>query len=182
MSSQKRSKDKRRRQRRQQRSSTYKAAKKETFEAGGSATPSHSDTIMPTMMKQLNCKVAKVNSDLGLVFGWAIVCTEGGEPYIDLHNDHIPDHAMLKAATKFAKGARIGGDMHRCESGTVIHTMPLTAEIAKAFGIECDKTGMMIAMQPDTPEGLEKFRTGERTGFSIGGARIKDTSVTVELE
>lgn len=130
------------------------------------------------MTKRLDCKVAKVEESLGLVFGWAIVCTENGQPFVDSQHDHIPDAAMLKAATKFAKGRRTGGDMHSIEDGTVIHTFPLTAEIAKSFGIECDKTGLMIAMAPDNEATLEKFRNGERTGFSIGGRRIKDTEVS----
>ncbi len=131
------------------------------------------------MNKKLECTVAKVDDSLGLVFGWAIVCTEDGEPYVDLHNDYIPDPAMLKASTKYAKGRRTGGDMHEIEDGTVIHTFPLTAEVAKAFGITCNKTGLMIAMEPDSPETLAKFRSGERTGFSIGGSRIKDTPVSL---
>ncbi len=34
-------------------------------------------------------------------------------------------------------------------------------------------------MEPDNPETLEKFRSGERTGYSIGGSRIRDTEVTL---
>ena len=136
--------------------------------------PQYSDNI--AVVKQLDCKVAKVEDGLGLVFGWAIVCTEDGNPYVDLHNDYIPDHAMLKASTKFAKGKRQGNDMHRCADGFVVHTMPLTAEIAKAFGIKTNKTGLMIAMEPH-PETMKKFKSGERTGFSIGGSRIKDTEI-----
>lgn len=128
--------------------------------------------------KRLDCTVAKVDESLGLVFGWAIVCSEGGEPYVDLQGDWIPDAAMLKAATKFAKGGRQGGDMHRCADGQVVHTMPLTKEIAKAFGIQCDKTGLMIAIEPEAAT-LAKFKSGERTGFSIGGSRIKDTEITL---
>ena len=129
--------------------------------------------------KRLECTVAKVDTSLGLVFGWAIICTEGGEPYIDIQRDHIPDESMLKSTTKYAKGGRQSGDMHRCEDGRIVHTWPLTGEIAKAFEIECDKTGWMVAMEPDNEDTLEKFRSGERTGFSIGGRRIKDTEVSL---
>lgn len=131
------------------------------------------------MTKRLDCKVAKVDNDLGLVFGWAIVCTEDGQPYVDTQGDYIPDGAMLKASTKFAKGARQAGDMHRCDDGLIVHTMPLTAEVAKAFGIECSKTGLMIAMEP-FPETLAKFKSGERRGFSIGGRRVTDTPMEID--
>ena len=131
------------------------------------------------MSKRLDCKVAKVDESLGLVFGWAIICSEGGQPYVDTQGDWIPDSSMLKASTKFAKSGRQAGDMHRCDDGLIVHTMPLTAEIAKAFGIECDKTGLMIAMEP-FPETLELFKSGKRRGFSIGGRRVVDTEVEVD--
>lgn len=166
MSHQKRNKDRRRRKRRKARGAIYKSACEESSQSGN----------MSEYMKRLDCKVAKVDDGLGLVFGWAIVCTENGEPYVDSQNDHIPEHSMLKAVTKYAKGPRQGGDMHRCEDGTVIHEFPLTQEIAKAFGIETTKTGWMIAMEP-TPETYEKFKSGERTGFSIGGVRKRDITV-----
>lgn len=129
------------------------------------------------MNKRLDCKVAKVDDSLGIVFGWAIVCEEDGHPYVDLQGDYIPPGAMLKAAAKFAKGKRTGGDMHRVADGTVDFLMPLTDDIKKAFGIDCQRVGLMIGMRPDNDETLEKFRSGERTGFSIGGRRIKDTEV-----
>lgn len=131
------------------------------------------------MQKRLDCKVAKVDNSLGLVFGWAIICTEDGEPYVDTQDDYIPDEAMLAASTDFAKGRREGGDMHRCADGRIVHTFPLTAEVAKAFGIKCNKTGLMIAMEP-TPETLAKFQSGERTGFSIGGERVDDTPMEID--
>jgi hypothetical protein len=132
------------------------------------------------MTKRLDCQVAKVDDSLGIVFGWAIVCTEDGNPHVDTQGDHIPDSAMMKATAKFAKGKRTGGDMHRVEDGTVLFMFPLTQEVAKAFDIDCSKTGLMIGMQPDNPETLEKFRSGERTGFSIGGKRVVDTPREVE--
>jgi hypothetical protein len=170
MTNKRRAKDRRRRKRRKDRA--YKR---------GSEKPPESATISANMTKRLDCKVAKVDDSLGLVFGWAIVCTEGGLPYIDTQGDHIPDASMLKATFKFAKGKRQGGDMHRTEDGTVLFMWPMTAEVAKAFDLQTDKTGLMIAMLPDDPDTLQKFRTGERTGFSIGGTRKKDTVQEIEV-
>lgn len=114
--------------------------------------------------------VAKVDSNLGLVFGWAIVCTEKGEDHFDLQKDHIPENVMLEAVTDFMANARVGKDMHKGDqNGTIVHSMPLTSDIAKAFGITCEKTGWMVAMRPDSEEILKQFESGERTGFSIGG-------------
>ena len=59
------------------------------------------------------------------------------------------------------------------EKGTVLFALPLTSEIAKALDIETKKTGLIIAVKPDA-DMLAKFKSGELTGFSIGGFVLKD--------
>lgn len=127
---------------------------------------------------QMDTSIIKVDEELGLVLGWAIVSKINGEPYFDLQGDHIPEDAMLKAATEFMLESRIAGDMHKVEErGSVVFAFPVTSEIASAFEIETKKTGLMIAMRPDT-EMLEKFKDGTLTGFSIGGKRGIDEEVS----
>ena len=133
---------------------------------------------------ELRAKISKVDEGLGLVMGWGIVCSEQGEPYYDLQGDHIPDSSMIEAVTDFMKSARIAGVQHAEDGdgdtvvkGTIVHSFPLTADIAGAFGITCQKTGWMVAMHPSDPAVLAKFRNGEFTGFSIGGKRITDEVV-----
>lgn len=122
-------------------------------------------------------KALSVNEELGLVLGWGIVCTEKGEPYFDLQNDHIPEQTMLKSVTDFMINSRAAKEMHvRAGAGSVIHAFPLTKDIAKAFGISCETTGWMVAVKPDE-EMLEGFKSGRLTGFSIGGVRGKDKIV-----
>lgn len=117
----------------------------------------------------------KADDALGLVFGWAIVCKEFGEEYFDLHGDHIPEDAMLKAATDFMKNSQVAKEMHAGDAiGQILFAFPLTEDIAKAFGLQTHKTGLMIAMKPAGEGVLEKFRSGEYTGFSIGGFRHED--------
>lgn len=124
---------------------------------------------------ELTCEVAKVDEGLGLVFGWAIVCEKNGEPYFDLQGDHIPEPAMLKAAADFMENSRRADEMHaRKGAGTITFAFPLTKETAKAFGLQTEQTGLMIAMKPDA-DMLSKFVSGELRGFSIGGRRIVDT-------
>jgi len=129
-------------------------------------------------IKKTYVKVEKVDDDLGLVLGFAIVCKEDGEDYFDLQGDHIPEASMLKAATDFMKNSRLARDMHQKgdESGQVVFAFPLTTEIAEALGIVTKKTGLIIAMQPDA-EMLAKFKDGTYTGFSIGGQRVEDEEV-----
>jgi hypothetical protein len=124
---------------------------------------------------EVEARILKVDDSLGLVFGWAIVCTEKGEAYFDTQDDHIPEESMLKAAADFMEHSRVLGDMHAtAEGGSVVFAFPMTAEIAKAYGLTTETTGLMIAVRPANAETLEKYKSGEYTGFSIGGIRITD--------
>jgi len=118
-------------------------------------------------------KVEDINLDLGLVFGRAMVCTVGGEPYFDTDLQHIPSETMLKAAVDFASSAQhVTKDMHDSPSGAAVFMFPLTNQIAKAFGIEASWEGLMVAYKPE-PAVLAKFVSGEYTGFSCGGSIVE---------
>lgn len=119
--------------------------------------------------KIYSAEVAKVNKDLGLVFGYAIVSKIGDEAYFDLHGDHIPEDVMLEAAHDFMKGDRTALEMHGGDSvGKIVFAYPMTKDIADSLGIQVEKTGLIIGMEPNE-EVLAKFDSGEYTGFSIGG-------------
>ena len=127
---------------------------------------------------EIRAKIAKVDEELGLVMGFGIVCTENGEPYFDLQGDHIPEDAMLKASLDFMENSQVAKEMHTGDqTGKIVFAFPMTADIAKAFGIETEKTGLMIAVKPDA-DMLQKFKDGTLTGFSIGGSRGEDEDVT----
>ena len=130
---------------------------------------------------RIDSKIAKVDEDLGLVIGYAVVCKDGGEDYFDLQGDHIPEDAMLKAWLDFAENSRVAGEMHKSAErrGTVVGSFPMTSDIAKSLGIETERTGLLIAMKPDD-DMLGKFKDGTLTGFSIGGARLRDEEVSGE--
>ena len=76
---------------------------------------------------QLYAKAESVDADLGLVFGWGIICTEHGEPYFDTQGDHIPENSMLEAVSDFMKSARVSLDQHQgSQVGQVVHSFPMT--------------------------------------------------------
>lgn len=132
---------------------------------------------------QTSCSFLKVDETHGLVFGFAVVCTEKGKDYYDLQGDHIPDDAMLKAALGFAASDRVSGDMHAWDEdgtpiadGKALFLFPMTAEIAKALDITTKRTGLLVGMKPSKSV-LQKFKNGDYTGFSIGGRRIKSEEV-----
>lgn len=127
---------------------------------------------------ETRASVLKVDDTLGLVMGYAIVCKQDGEDYFDLHGDHIPEEAMLKAALDFMQNSQVAKEMHRGDQvGTVVFAWPMTTDVAKAFDFEVKKTGLLIAVRPDDPDMLAKFRDGRLTGFSIGGSRVEDEEV-----
>lgn len=137
--------------------------------------------------KEVDATVVKVDPGLGLVFGWAIICKQDGQDYYDLNRDsdgervpeHIPEHAMLEAASDFMSGPRIHKVMHEGgEEGNVVFAFPLTTDIAKAMGIQTKNTGLMIATKPSTTT-LKRYISGELRGFSIGGSRKKVREETV---
>ena len=114
---------------------------------------------------------SKVDKKLGLALGFAIVCLEKGEPYYDLQDEHIPEDVMLDSTTDFMQHSRVVKSMHGGDDiGTVVFAFPLTTEIAKAMGISTLRTGLMVAIRPDKAT-LEKFASGEFSGFSIGGRK-----------
>lgn len=114
-------------------------------------------------------EVVKVDSKLGIVFGWGMVTKVRDEDYYDTDNQHAPCAEMLKATTVFMKGERLNNAEHSAkDEGRVIHSFPLTPDIAKSMGIQTEIFGWMVGVQPE-PAALKKFESGEYTGFSIEG-------------
>ena len=117
-------------------------------------------------------KAETVSDELGLVFGWGMVCKIDGKDYWDTQKNHIPEDSMLEALTDFAEHSRVAKEMHAGDpQGQYLFLFPMTTEIAKALGITTQKTGALIAYKPP-PDVLAKFKSGEYTGFSIGGEHI----------
>lgn len=130
-------------------------------------------------------ELLKVDESLGLVLGWGIICKTSGEDYVDLQGEHIPEDVMFRGAVDFMKNSQMLGEMHErvpnpedptskqpVWKGQVVFAWPMTTEVAKAYGITTSTTGLMVAVAPDSPEVLDKFRKGEYTGFSIGGRKV----------
>lgn len=130
---------------------------------------------MSEEFKKEDKNIFKVDDELGLVLGFALVSKIDGEPYFDLQGDHIPEDAMLEASLDFMANSRVGKEMHQGDQiGSIVFAFPLTTEIAKQFDIKTKMTGLMIGFKPDDDETLQKFKDGTLTGFSIGGRRISE--------
>jgi hypothetical protein len=119
-------------------------------------------------------RVDKVS--LGIVFGYATVSKENGVDYYDTQGDHISDEDTIPMAYDFAKGQRLGDDMHdMSNAGFFPFIFPLTEDVAKALAISASKYGTLVGFKPATKELLAKFESGEYTGFSIGGVGERET-------
>lgn len=118
---------------------------------------------------EIYTEVVKASDSLGLVFGWALISQEGGQPYIDQQGDNVTEEELLKASTQFMIDYRVADEMHDwTKKGMIVHSFPLTTDIAAALGIQSKRSGWMIAMKPEAAM-YEKFKDGTYKGFSIGG-------------
>jgi hypothetical protein len=119
-------------------------------------------------------RVVKLDESLGLVFCWAFTSKAAGADYYDLHDDNIVEDDMIKVCADFMSGARAVDEMHDgVATGQVVFGMPMTAEVAKAFGVETETEGFMVAIKP-AADVFEKFKSGEYTGVSIEGTGVRE--------
>lgn len=124
---------------------------------------------------ELTSQIIKADEDQRVVWGWASVISEDGNPIYDTQGDSISAEVMTKAANAFMMDVRVAKAMHEGDQvGEVIHSFPLTNEIAKAFDIFSDREGWIIAMKIHDDDTWEKVKSGELGAFSIGGTAVKE--------
>lgn len=135
---------------------------------------------MPDEFYKINGQICKADDEMGLVFGWAIVCKDENGDYVDRQGDFIPQESMLRAAADFMKNSAAVASMHDASTikkGLVRFCFPLTDEVAKAFNIECPIRGLMFAAEAPDDDILSKVKNGERPAFSIGGFRVAQEEI-----
>jgi hypothetical protein len=130
-------------------------------------------TIMqqvPVEKSAVQAQVLKMDDEQRIVYGWASVVTEDGEPVVDTQGDVITPEEMEKMANDFMLDVRKAKAMHTGDQiGEVIHSMPLTNELMKAFDIYSDREGWLVAMKINDDEAWSQMKDGKFSGFSIGG-------------
>lgn len=114
--------------------------------------------------------ILKLDNERRIAWGWASVSTLKGELVTDLQGDTITPSEMEKMADRFMASARTAKAMHEGDSiGEVLHSLPLTADLAKALGIETDREGWIIGMRIHDDATWAAMKAGQFAGFSIGG-------------
>ena len=117
-----------------------------------------------------SAEIIKTDEAQRIVWGWAYVSTEKGELLTDTQGDSIEPVEMVKMANTFMESVRTAKAMHAGEGiGEVIHSLPLTMELAKALGIESDREGWVVGMKVHDDAVWKRVLAGEFSGFSIGG-------------
>lgn len=118
--------------------------------------------------------VIKMDDEQMLVWGWASVATENGEDVYDSHGDHIPMSELTKASIDFMENVRVGKTMHSGEkTSTVIGCLPLSAELAKALGIESKREGLIMGFKVHDRKTWDLIKSGELPALSIGGRGMR---------
>ena len=115
-------------------------------------------------------KILKVDDEQRIVYGWASVVTEDGEEVVDSQGDVMSPSEMEKMANDFMLDVRTAKAMHKGDKiGEVIHSLPLTSELAKALGLHTDLEGWIVGMKIYDDTAWESVKSGDFAGFSIGG-------------
>ncbi len=116
-------------------------------------------------------RIVKVDEARKICYGWANVITEGGAQVVDTQDDGISPGEMVRFTTEFMMDQRIGKTNHAGEpTHMVVHSMPLTYELAKAFGIETPDEGWLVGVYIHDQNTLAAVQAGELAAFSIGGS------------
>ena len=132
-------------------------------------------TSVSELTKNIEGQILKADDEQRMVYGWASVVTEKGEPVVDRQGDVIEPDTLVKAASKFMEHVRVGKEMHKGDQiGAVIHSMPITKEIGESLGIQSDREGWIVAFKVYDDDVWSKVKSGELAAFSIGGRAIKE--------
>ena len=130
---------------------------------------------MEKKAKSFHVEICKDLSTADTLYGYAIVCKELNdegqfEDYFDTQGDHITEPYMKTVADNFMFSSRVAKFQHDGDQiGLVIHSLPVTEELADRLGWTISKTGWVIGMKPDDDAIIKAYQNGAITGFSIGG-------------
>ena len=124
---------------------------------------------------KLEGKILKADDEQRIVYGWASVISENGEPVVDRQGDVIEADVLVKAITDFMEHVRVGKAMHKGDQvGTIIHSFPVTKELGDALGIHSDREGWIVAYKVYDEGVWGQVKSGELSAFSIGGRAVKE--------
>ena len=124
-------------------------------------------------------KVAKIDEDESLVFGWASVAEDAeGRLIIDSDGELIEKEELERAVYEYVLDFRKGSDRHNGKSvARLVESLVLTKEKAEAMGIEAPVIGWWVGFKVDDPDVFAKVKDGTYSMFSIGGTATKEPAL-----
>ena len=127
------------------------------------------------MVHEPQARVMKFDEEQRIAYGWASVCTKNGALVEDAQGDLIEPAEMVRATTEFMEDVRLAKAMHDGEGiGQVVHSLPLTADLAKSLGIQTETEGWIVGVKIADDDTWAKVKDGTYGAFSIGGAGVRE--------
>ena len=129
-------------------------------------------------MSVITVKIAEVQEDMRLVFGWGSICTKRDESgvfvqYRDTDGDEFDEKVTTEGWLDYAKGDRVLDSMHdEKRVGVVPFIFPMTQDVAKSLGMldALQQTGILVGAYIEDDQILADFKSGKLKAFSMGGA------------
>lgn len=124
---------------------------------------------------QFKADILKRDDEERLVYGWAYVSTVNGQLSLDHSDEFIRPEQLAKATTNFMLSMRTAKRMHSGDAvGEVVHSLPITKDIATALGLETDREGWVVAIKVYDDQVWQDVKSGKLPAFSIGGSALKE--------
>lgn len=124
-------------------------------------------------MSDVDARIAKIDEEEGLVFGWAsIVVAAGGQTVVDSHGDIIDPDELEGAVYPYVLKFGDAGQMHAGDSvGKLVESMVFTVEKWQSLGVDPEKMpiGWWVGYKIDDSDVFAKIKSGEYPAFSIQG-------------
>lgn len=118
----------------------------------------------------VKARIMKADDEQRMAYGWASVWSVDGEVLVDRQGDIISPRVGERAATKFMMELRTAKAMHEGNKiGEVVHSMPITDEIAAAFNLKSSMEGWMVGVKIYDGDVWSRVKSGNLRAFSIGG-------------
>jgi len=136
------------------------------------------DDLLITFERTRRTKIAKLDSDRQMVFGWANVCVRcSGETVVDSHDDTIASEDLESAAYEFNLSFRETGEEHEGDAkGRLIESFFVTPEKLEKMGLK--KTalprGWWVGFKIDDPKAWQRVKKGDLRMFSIQGVARRE--------
>lgn len=117
--------------------------------------------------------VMKAVESRRMVYGWASVVTKDGQAVEDRQGD-VMDIDNLRDNVHDFMASRVGKTMHTGkETGEIVDSFVIDAEVAAAFGVNFGCEGWMVGYKVKDDAVWKRVQSGELRAFSIGGEGIR---------